>query len=309
MGLSVASFIEFLLRPYLLATGLRSRSIPIDSETIFHCWLSQSLCGRNPNPKPVVLLIHGFGPLSTWQWRYQIRPLSRHFDLVIPDLLFFGGSSTRSAARSEAFQAESLARLMDTILSPGLRFDVVGTSYGGFVAYHMAKACGPEKVRRVVIASSDLLKREADDRALAERGGVNHVSDLMLPKGTAEIRRLIALAVHRQPKFLPEFLLRDVMLKLFHVNVARKMELMAGVTLADETKFQLTPLPQEVLIIWGQNDRIFPLEKAFEMRKLLGEDVKLVNLKNTGHIPQMEDPQKFNEVLLDFLLDAHRSSL
>ncbi|KAM0953047.1 putative triacylglycerol lipase [Dioscorea sansibarensis] len=306
MGLGVVSFIECLLRRCLLLTGLRPRSIQIDSDTTLHCWLSKSLSVPKPNSKPVLLLIHGFGPLSTWQWHSQIRPLSRHFDLVIPDLIFFGGSSTRSAARSEAFQAESLARLMDTILSPGRRFDVVGTSYGGFVAYHMARSCGPEKVRKVVIASSDLLKREADDRALAERGGVNHVSDLMLPKGTAEIRRLVALAVYKPPRFMPEFLLRDVMMKLFNVNVAQKMELMQALTLADETKFQLTPLSQEVLIIWGQHDRIFPLEKAFQIKQALGEDAKLVNLKNTGHLPQAEDPRKFNEVLLDFLLSSPR---
>ncbi|KAH7656514.1 Triacylglycerol lipase protein [Dioscorea alata] len=258
MGLSMASFVECVLRRCLLLTGLRSRSIQIDSDTTLHCWLSKSLSIPKPNSKPVLLLIHGFGPLSTWQWYSQIRPLSRHYDLVIPDLVFFGESTTRSSARSEVFQAESLARLMDTILTPGRRFDVVGTSYGGFVAYHMARSCGPEKVRKVVIASSDLLKKEADDRALAERGGVNHVSDLMIPKGPAEVRRFASLVVYKPPKFMPDFVVRDVLMKLFNVNVAQKMELMRSLTLPDETKFQLTPLPQEAMLIWGQQDRIFP---------------------------------------------------
>lgn len=67
----------------------------------------------------------------------------------------------------------------------------------------------------MVIASSDLLKKEADDLALAERGGVNHVSELMIPKGPAEVRRFASLVVYKPPKFMPDFVVRDVLMVCF----------------------------------------------------------------------------------------------
>jgi dipeptidyl aminopeptidase/acylaminoacyl peptidase len=43
---------------------------------------------------------------------------------------------------------------------------IAGASYGGFVAHNVAYSLGPEHVKRVVIASSDLLKSEEDDKEL-----------------------------------------------------------------------------------------------------------------------------------------------
>ncbi|XP_008802457.1 4,5:9,10-diseco-3-hydroxy-5,9,17-trioxoandrosta-1(10),2-diene-4-oate hydrolase [Phoenix dactylifera] len=314
MGLSLVSFMESFLRLSFIAAGLRLRTVAIDADTTLRCWISNSLpiSSSNSGPdrrrlKPLLVLIHGFGPSATWQWRHQVRPLSRHFDLVIPDLLFFGGSTTRSPHRSEAFQAASLARLLDALRLS--KISVVGTSYGGFVAYHLARALGLERVERVVIASSDVLKSAGDDKGLAERAGVENVQDLMLPRTAANLRALIGLAVHRPPRFMPEFVLRDVVRNLYNQNVEEKKELMRAVTLGNRDEFQLTPLPQDVLIIWGEYDRIFPLEKAYEIKKRLGEKARLEIMKDTAHVPQGEDPEKFNEILLNFLLGAPRSAM
>jgi pimeloyl-ACP methyl ester carboxylesterase len=88
---------------------------------------------------------------------------------------------------------------------------IAGTSYGGFVAYNMARSLGPERVKRVVIASSDLLKSEDDDKELIARVGVDNLVDLMLPKNTKTLKSLLGLTTYRAPKFMPEFLLRDIM--------------------------------------------------------------------------------------------------
>ena len=41
----------------------------------------------------------------------------------------------------------------------------------------------------------------------------------------------------------------------------------------------------------------------------LGEKARLEIMKNTAHVPQVEDPEKFNEILLNFLLGAPRSAM
>ncbi|XP_020103926.1 uncharacterized protein LOC109720960 [Ananas comosus] len=308
MGLSFVPLIDAYIRRCYVSAGLRPSSVAIDDETTIHCWIPSA--NPNPNPKPALVLIHGFGPRATWQWRWQVGALAPHFHLVVPDLLFFGGSSTRSPLRSEAFQAAAVARLLEALglLGGAGRVAVAGTSYGGFVAYHLARALGAERVERVVIASSDVLKAEADDRELARRGGVGGVAELMLPRDAASLRALVGLAFYRAPRFVPEFVLRDVIRNLLSDRLKEKMELIKGLTLGKD-EFQLTPLSQEVLIIWGEHDQIFPVEKAFELKRCLGEKARLEILDRTGHVPQMERPNKFNKVLLNFLLGSPRPSL
>nr|XP_018676965.1 PREDICTED: uncharacterized protein LOC103973465 isoform X2 [Musa acuminata subsp. malaccensis] len=311
MGFSMVWVIDLLIHLVYKAAGLRPHTVALDDDTTVHCWISSSLLppssairSKEKKATPPLLLIHGFGPRGTWQWSRQIWHLAARFDLVVPDLLFFGGSTTRSPIRSEAFQAAAIARLL-AVLGVGpphrARVSVAGTSYGGFVAYHVARALGPEWVERVVIASSDVLKGPDDDRALLERaGGARSIDELLLPRTTADLRRLARLAVYRPPLFVPEFILRDMLQNLFSDNLEEKLELIKGVTVANK---------EQVLIIWGEHDQIFPVAKAIELQKRLGENARLEVLQNTGHLPQMEDANRFNKLLFSFLLGASQPSL
>jgi pimeloyl-ACP methyl ester carboxylesterase len=213
--LCIAPLLDAYFRRRFAAAGLVEASVPLDGgTTTVHCWRFPPGADGVTDARPVLVLLHGFGPPATWQWRRQVGPLSRRFRLVVPDLLFFGGSSSTSeAARvSEAHQAEAVAKLVAAVVPAGAaaRVSVAGTSYGGFVAYHVARLLGPGAVERVVIASSDLLKADADDRALLRRGGAERVEDVMLPRSPERMRRLLQLAYHRPRRFTPGFVLRDL---------------------------------------------------------------------------------------------------
>ncbi|CAO2189450.1 unnamed protein product [Urochloa humidicola] len=66
---------------------------------------------------------------------------------------------------------------------------------------------------------------------------------------------------------------------------------------------------QEVPVLWGEHDQIFPIEKAFEVARKLGANARLEVIKDTSHMPREEDPKRFNEAILNFLLPAPKSSL
>ncbi|WVZ72429.1 hypothetical protein U9M48_020893 [Paspalum notatum var. saurae] len=323
MGFGVVSLLNGVFRRMFTSAGLRPGSATVDADdTTIHFWAHPSLllhqqpssssASSSPSPpRPVVVLIHGFGPDPTWQWAAQAGPLSRHFDLVVPTLLFFGASATRAPARSDASQAAALAALLSGAHLPGLgagrTVHVVGTSYGGLVAYHLARelghrggAGGGVRLGKVALCDSDACKGADDDRALAARAGVAEVTDLLVPADTRALRRLIAVCAHRPIKYTPECLLRDMLRKYFGDKREDKIALIKGITTGEG--FQLTPLPQEVLIIWGEFDQIFPVEKAHKMKEKLGEKATVKVIPNTGHLPQQEDSKLFNRILLDFLL-------
>ena len=58
-------------------------------------------------PRPAqrpVLLLHGFGASATWQWAPYLRSLLvAGLDPIVPDLLFFGASSSTVPDRSDTF--------------------------------------------------------------------------------------------------------------------------------------------------------------------------------------------------------------
>ncbi|KMZ68341.1 Hydrolase-like protein [Zostera marina] len=294
--LSIVSIYGSYLHRIFTSAGLRRKFISIDSgETSLYYWTP-----TNTTTRPTVVLIHGFGPEPKWQWMHQIKPLSSRFHLVVPELIFFGNSTTHSSKRTEIFQAECLIKLLDGI---GVdKFYPIGTSYGGFVAYHVARICGKERVQKVVIASSNLLKREGDNDKLLKSAGVNKIEELLLPQTAAMIKIVLKLVIYRCP-WLPDFFLRDLIRTLYTDNREEKVELINAVTL--EKSDGLHQLSQKVLILWGDHDGIFPIEKAGEIKKQIGEkedDVVLEVIKNTSHIPHAENPARFNTIVTNFLL-------
>ncbi|KAL5724583.1 hypothetical protein ACHQM5_007823 [Ranunculus cassubicifolius] len=135
------------------------------------------------------------------------------------------------------------------------RYSVMRTSYGGFVAYTMAKLFG-KKVEKVMERSARLLKRAR----------VEKVEDLMLPRNAMQLRNLMRVALGKCPPYMPDFFLHDYIKTLYSDNLEEKSELLKGLTFGKDDQIHVSPLQQEVLIVWGEHDQIFPLEKAIELQ-------------------------------------------
>ncbi|XP_076932725.1 uncharacterized protein LOC143598377 [Bidens hawaiensis] len=268
----------------------------VDELTTIHFWGPKPPAAGDNKRKPSLLLLHGFGPHGVWQWRQQVTFFAPYFDVYVPDLIFFGDSTTNSSERSEIFQA-SIGKLMENL---GVsKYLVVGTSYGGFVTYRMAEMW-PERVERVVIASSGVNMKPKDNGELLKRAKVEKIEELMLPQTAAQLRTLMRLAASAHV-YVPDFFLNDVIDKLYCENRKEKMELLKGLALGKHDPPIVSPLLQKVLIVWGEEDNIFLLEKAKELKEMLGENASLEVMKKASHVPQIEQPKNFNKILYKFL--------
>ncbi|CAI9755756.1 unnamed protein product [Fraxinus pennsylvanica] len=85
----------------------------------------------------------------------------------------------------------------------------------------------------------------------------------------------------------------------------RSLELLKGLSLGRDDSVNISPLKQEVLVVWGEQDEIFLLEKAHELKELQGEKARLEVIKNTSHLPQLEYSAKFNNVSDPPVFGAH----
>ncbi|KAJ8751093.1 hypothetical protein K2173_016274 [Erythroxylum novogranatense] len=294
--LSFASLYNAYLRRCLTGAGLSRQAVDIDGETTIHFW------GPDPHQttsnKTSLVFIHGFGPVAMWQWRRQVQFFGPDYNVYVPDLVFFGDSTTKSTERSEVFQATSVAKLLEKL---GVeKYHVVGTSYGGMIAYHMARLW-PERVAgKVVIASSGVNMSKSDHDELLKRGKQESIGNLMLPQNASQLRALVDVAANRQLNMIPDFFLNDFVKRLFLDDRDKKLELLHGVSVGRDEFISITPLKQDVLLVWGDNDRIFPLEMARKLQSTIGEQVKLEIIPNASHMPQIDRPMKFNYVLKNF---------
>jgi 3-oxoadipate enol-lactonase len=92
----------------------------------------------------------------------------------------------------------------------------------------------------------------------------------------------------------------DALLASFHAlrNESYLKTLEASV--AQDRDAPLERLAVPTLVISGDEDRVYPPELAERMaRRIPGAE--LVVLQNCGHLSNLEQPERFNEVLLDFI--------
>jgi pimeloyl-ACP methyl ester carboxylesterase len=63
---------------------------------------------------------------------------------------------------------------------------------------------------------------------------------------------------------------------------------------------KLAELKMPVLLIWGRHDHIFPPSHADSALKRLANG-RIEIFEESGHTPQIEEPDRFNRLVLDFL--------
>jgi pimeloyl-ACP methyl ester carboxylesterase len=57
---------------------------------------------------------------------------------------------------------------------------------------------------------------------------------------------------------------------------------------------------QRTLIVWGEEDRVFPIEAGETLNQTIPSS-RLIRIPKAGHIPQWEQPDLVNSELLRFL--------
>ncbi|CAA7401663.1 unnamed protein product [Spirodela intermedia] len=282
------------------SAGLRCATVDIHGATTVQCWVP-----RFSDPwKPSVILIHGFGANATWQWDPLLRPLISSFNVYVPDLLFFGGSFTTRPERTESFQADCVVAAMDAL---GVRrASLVGISYGGFVGYRMAAAY-PDRVERVVLCCAGVSLEERDLRTgLFVVDDVRDAAAILIPQTPVNLRKLLALSFARPPRRVPSCFLSDFIQVMCMDYVEEKTELLLS-AINDRKLSDLPKISQPTLILWGEQDQIFPLELGHRLCRHLEGNSRLVVIKKAGHAVNIEKPKEFCKHLKSFLIDSHHN--
>ena len=132
-----------------------------------------------------------------------------------------------------------------------------------------------------------------------ERYQVDSVEELFVPTSTDRVRALIELAYYKPPP-LPEALLKDLKAKVFSQHQDQQRQLLADLN-TKRDHYQSTPFAnyEKSLVIWGEDDQVFPLEIAHKLAKEMRAELLIV--EKAGHAPLFDRPKIVNQRLQSFL--------
>ncbi|TQE06793.1 hypothetical protein C1H46_007575 [Malus baccata] len=285
---------KFILHGVMKLVGMRSQTVEIEPGTIMNFWVPNKIT-ENQKFKPAVVFIHGFAMDGITTWQFQVLSLAKDYAVYVPDLLFFGGSTTDKPDRSPEFQAECVAKGLRML---GVeRCTLVGLSYGGMVGFKMAELY-PNLVESMVVTCSVMaLTRSITDASL-ERLGFKCWSDYLLPDSVKGVRHIFEIATYKFPH-LPDWICKHYLEVMFEHR--QEMEELLAALVVDDKDFTAVHYPQRVHLLWGENDKIFDMETAKNLKNQLGDNATLKSIEKTGHLVQVEGPFAYNGELKRFL--------
>lgn len=254
---------------------------------------------------PVVLLIHGMAG-SAATWNEVIPVLSRFYTVIAPDLPGHGRSAKPRGDYSLGALASFLRDLMATLGHE--RATVVGQSLGGGVAMQFSYQY-PQRCERLVLVGAGGLGQEVMPilRVLAAPG-----VDLVLPvaflpilrdAGNAVGRALRAVGLRPSPQMNEIWRsyssLVEPETRNAFVHTLRSVIDTKGQRVSARDKLYLAAR-MPTLLVWGDHDPIIPVSHAYETHEEIPGS-RLEIFEGVGHFPHVEEPQRFADVLIDFI--------
>jgi pimeloyl-ACP methyl ester carboxylesterase len=227
-----------------------------------------------------VVLLHAF-PLDERMWQPQRDALGEH-DVSTPNLCELGGSSMNAWAQ----------RLLADIEGD---LALVGASMGGYAALAMARQA-PERVRALLLTGS---RPDADSPE--RRAGRADTIRLIEEEGAA------GLWENQRAKLFAEEAPQSAVALASEMTLARGQDelvrAIGAIRDRQDNSGLLTSLEAPIVFASGAGDLFFPVDEA---RRFADEarNGRLVVFDRSRHLPSLEQPAEFNQMLLGLLQEA-----
>jgi pimeloyl-ACP methyl ester carboxylesterase len=230
-------------------------------------------------------------------WKPQKDALRDLFRMIAPDLPGFGDSPLPTGTPTVEGYADAVAGLLDDkdIHDPVV---LAGVSMGGYIALAFARKYS-HRLAGLVLSDTkagpdDATGKANRDRMIAEvKAGLSEaVVEGLVPK-------LLGPATKEESPEI-EDAVRDL-------GLAQKPEALVAALAAMRDRPDSTPglagIRVPTLVIVGQDDMLTPPDEA---RKLVAgiKGARLAIIEKAGHLPNVEQPRDFNDVLMAFLVMA-----
>ncbi|MGB3848924.1 MAG: alpha/beta hydrolase [Tunicatimonas sp.] len=231
----------------------------------------------------VLLLLHGlFGALSNWD--EVIRRFSNHYRVIIPMLPVYEMPVRKAGL-------EGLNAFLEGFVND-MKLDnmvVMGNSLGGHIGLIYTLG-NQEKVQRLVLTGSSGLFENSMGGSFPKRGSYAYIKERV-----------------EYTFYDPTTITKEYVDEVFEIttSIPKCMSIVAIAKSAQRNNMaeELHKIRVPTLLVWGLNDTITPPLVGHEFKRLI-PNARLRFIDRCCHAPMMENPDRFNTLLDEFLQDA-----
>jgi pimeloyl-ACP methyl ester carboxylesterase len=228
---------------------------------------------------PAVVLLHGAGD-QAGTWASTARALLPGYRVVALDLAGHGDSEPASGPLSVGTVVDGVAAVLSEVVPTG-PCTIVGNSLGAWVALLLAVKPSV-RVDRLVLVNGGALKGDRTDITFT-------------PSSREEARLTIEALMGSTATRAPGFVLDDLIKVCRHGPLGRLTQT-AGEMDAYVLEGRLHEVRVPVDLLWGEEDRVFPVSYAKRMLQDL-RAARLTLIPGCGHAPHRSNPRRFNQTL------------
>jgi pimeloyl-ACP methyl ester carboxylesterase len=291
--------------------GSAGRSAWLDIDWREHCrhveieGRSAAVVELGPRDAPPVVFVHGLSGRWT-NWLENIPDLARDHRVVAMDLPGFGESDMPAEKITISGYGRWLDRLCEALDIDAACF--VGNSMGGFISAEAAIKF-PERVERLVLVSAAGITAEhlRNEPLLA----IMRSTEAMVAWQTAwvirrsqqlsrrpRLKKALLWLVATHPERLSSPMVHELVQGAGKPGFVDAIDAITSYPIRD----RLPDIRCPTLIVWGDSDRVVPTRDAYVFDRLV-PDSRLRLYEDTGHVPMVERPARFNHDLRLFLAE------
>lgn len=256
--------------------------IEITTDSIKTAYLSSG------NGSPVIFL-HGAGA-GAITWYPTIGNIAKGFHVIVPDIVGYGESDKPLARYDRPYFSNWLKNFLKELKIS--KAHIVGLSQGGAIALQFT-IDNPNMVDKLVLVDSAGLGAKVSFWPFVGILWMNNFPSSMANRFNSRY------ILHNPSKRDPNHSLYSIaVLKDKGGKNAFKQGRGAAVSKVSEEL--LIQIKNDTLIIWGKYDKLFPFEYGEAASKIL-PNAKFSLIQDAGHLPQIDQPEIFNKILVNFL--------
>jgi len=255
---------------------------------------------------PAVLLLHGGGPgaSGTSNFGANLPAFAAHFRTLVVDQPGYGKSDKPPVQGNYfTFAADALKVLLDELNID--RVDLVGNSLGGGTAVRFALSY-PERAGRLVLMGPGGLSLNVFSPDPTE--GVKRLAEFGSQPSREKMAAFLRTLVFDQ-RLVTDELIDERYAAACDPDSLKAMASM-GASFFDPASYEQGLLWREahrlrhrVLLIWGREDRVNPVDGALVALKMIRR-AQLHVFGGCGHWVQLEKADEFNRLAIGFLEDT-----
>lgn len=250
--------------------------------------------------KPQILTLHGFGG-SLHNFKDLNGLLAEDYYVLAVDLPGFALSDAPDMSLfGEGNFMEVYRQFLDFIITEFElnNFHLIGNSMGGWISWETATVY-PEKIKSLTLSASAGYEMEKVAKIATGWLSSKRVRKF-INRGFP--MPLLKANVHNKIFYDKNKISEDeIKINYFLFNkegtIDWMMDLAGSGTPADTAK--IPSIDISTLIIWGEYDKIVPVEHADKFHRDLPNSQKII-YENCGHVPQIELAERFRDDLVEF---------